>query len=356
MRVRSRTYFRLALAEAQSRLPSDMELRPLYDRAELVDVVIGTVGHNLVLAGGLVLAVLLLFLRSWRAALIVTIPAGPVVCPVSWRHGDFRPHGHPADARGHGFWRGGGRYHRHGGERRPKIGRYLRPGTSDGKTSRLATIIEACCQVRKPMLVGMLVIIGAYVPILTLGGVEGRMFRPLAQSVIMLLLSSLLLTLTLVPALCALGLASGPAMEEPQFCSSCVRLMDDSSWPAAAFGGGFWPWRCCWQAEPVCLSTRLGANFLPYLDEGWLVVEVQRDPQISLAKSLDMELQTERAIRAAVPEVKDLFSRIGMSEIATDPQGANQNDIYLSFRPRADGAKSTASGSPNPSWRKSSSP
>ena len=84
------------------------------------------------------------------------------------------------------------------------------------------------------------------------------------------------------------------------------------------------------------LSTRLGANFLPYLDEGWLVVEVQRDPQISLAKSLEMELQTERAIRAAVPEVKDLFSRIGMSEIATDPQGANQNDIYLSFRPRAE--------------------
>jgi cobalt-zinc-cadmium resistance protein CzcA len=87
------------------------------------------------------------------------------------------------------------------------------------------------------------------------------------------------------------------------------------------------------------LSTRLGANFLPYLDEGWLVVEVQRDPQISLAKSLEMELQTERAIRAAVPEVKNLYSRIGMSEIATDPQGANQNDIYISFRPRAEWRK-----------------
>ena len=95
----------------------------------------------------------------------------------------------------------------------------------------------------------------------------------------------------------------------------------------------------------------MGANFLPYLDEGWLVVEVQRDPQISLAKSLAMELQTERAIRAAVPEVKDLFSRIGMSEIATDPQGANQNDIYLSFRPRARVAPSQrAEGFQSPSW------
>jgi cobalt-zinc-cadmium resistance protein CzcA len=98
----------------------------------------------------------------------------------------------------------------------------------------------------------------------------------------------------------------------------------------------------------------LGANFLPYLDEGWLVVEVQRAPQISLAKSVEMELQTERAIRAAVPEVNNLYSRIGMSEIATDPQGANQNDIYISFKPRGSGAKSTGAAYPNPNWRKSS--
>jgi heavy metal efflux system protein len=125
--------------------------------------------------------------------------------------------------------------------------------------------------------------------------------------------------------------------------------MKNCSTLAAAFGGGFWP---CLDAGggAVFLSTRLGANFLPYLDEGWLVVEVQRDPQISLAKSVDMELQTERAIRAAVPEVKDLYSRIGMSEIATDPQGANQNDIYISFRPRAEWRKSTGTESPNPNW------
>jgi len=84
------------------------------------------------------------------------------------------------------------------------------------------------------------------------------------------------------------------------------------------------------------LGSRLGADFLPSLDEGWLVVEVQRNPQISLAKSLEMEQMTERAIRADVPEVRDLFARIGMSQVATDPQGANQNDIYISFRLRAE--------------------
>jgi cobalt-zinc-cadmium resistance protein CzcA len=326
--------FRLALAEAQSRLPSDLELRPLYDRAELVDVVIGTVERNLALAGGLVLGVLLFFLRSWRAALIVTcllllsflLGLGGMVA--------FSIMGSLLTLGAMDF----GVVMDDAIVMVENVVRNLAPlsgaDTPEARESRFAAIIEACCQVRKPMLVGMLVIIGAYLPILTLGGVEGRMFRPLAQSVILLLLSSLLLTLTLVPALCALGLASGRTMEEPGFLhllrSAYERLFQASR-----------RFRCWWVVLAVLLaggagylSTRLGANFLPYLDEGWLVVEVQHHPGISLAKSLEMELQTERAIRAEVPEVKDLFSRIGMSEIATDPQGANQNDIYLSFQPR----------------------
>jgi len=327
--------FRVALTDAQSRLPPDMELRPLYDRAELVDVVIDTVGRNLTLAGGLVLAVLLLFLRSGRAALIVTsllllsfalglggmATFGIMGSLLTFGAMDFGVVVDDAIVMVENVVR--------------KLAPLSGPDTPEAKATRLATIIESCCQVRKPMLVGMLVIIGAYVPILTLGGVEGRMFRPLAQSVILLLLSSLLLTLTVVPALCALGLGSGCKMEEPEFLhrlraayerlfQSCRRFRWLLLAAAAILAGG-----ACF------LSTRLGANFLPYLDEGWLVVEVQRDPQISLAKSLDMELQTERAIRSSVPEVMDMFSRIGMSEIATDPQGANQNDIYLSLRPRA---------------------
>jgi len=206
-------------------------------------------------------------------------------------------------------------------------------------TLQLTTIVDACCQVRKPMFVGMLVIIGAYVPILTLGGVEGRMFRPLAQSVMLLLLSSLLLTITLVPALCALGLGSGGTMNEPQFLNALRSAYEKLFRACRRFRWLFLTLALMLAGGAGFLSTRLGANFLPYLDEGWLVVEVQRAPQISLAKSVDMELQTERAIRTAVPEVKDLYSRIGMSEIATDPQGANQNDIYLSFRPRAEWRK-----------------
>jgi cobalt-zinc-cadmium resistance protein CzcA len=327
--------FHQALAEAQSRLPADMELRPLYDRAELVDVVIDTVGHNLMLAGGLVVAVLLLFLRSWRAALIVT---SLLVLSFALGLGGMATFGIMGSLLTLGAIDFGvvvddtivmvENVSR-------KLAGLSGPDTAAGRAARLSTIIEACCQVRKPMLVGMLVIIGAYLPVLTLGGVEGRMFRPLAQSVMLMLLSSLVLTLTLVPALCALGLGSGSALKEPRFLYrlrsayetlflACRRRRWLILIPALLLAAG-----------AAGLAPRLGANFLPYLDEGWLVVEVQRDPGISLAKSLEMEMQTERAIRAAVPEVRDLYSRIGMSEIATDPQGANQNDIYISLRPRS---------------------
>jgi cobalt-zinc-cadmium resistance protein CzcA len=327
--------FSQALAEAQSRLPADMELKPLYDRSELVDGVIATVGHNLTLAAGLVIAVLLLFLRSWRAALIV---ASVLLLSFAFGLGGMATFGIMGSLLTLGAIDFGvvvddtivmvenvAR----------KLAGLSGKGATASLESRLATIVDACCQVRKPMFVGMLVIIGAYVPILTLDGVEGRMFRPLAQSVILLLCSSLLLTVTLVPALCALGLGSGGTMQEPRFLNVLRANYEKLFLACRRFRWWFLAGALLLAGGAGFLSTRLGANFLPYLDEGWLVVEVQRAPQISLAKSVEMELQTERAIRAAVPEVNNLYSRIGMSEIATDPQGANQNDIYISFQPRA---------------------
>jgi cobalt-zinc-cadmium resistance protein CzcA len=327
--------FREALADARSRLPPDMELRPLYDRSELVGDVINTVGHNLLKAGCLVLALLLIFLRSWRAALVVTC-----LLVLSFALGlsgmaAFGIMGSLLTLGAIDF----GVVVDDAIVMVENVARKLAAGSghesSGGGAPRLAVIIEACCQVRKPMLVGMLVIIGAYIPILTLTGVEGRMFRPLAQSVMLMLLSSLLLTITLVPALCALGLGSRGVLREPRFLDWLRSVYERVFHVCRRFRWWFLALAAMLAGGAFFLSTRLGANFLPYLDEGWLVVEVQRNPAISLAKSVEMELQTEHAIQAAVPEVKDLYSRIGMSEIATDPQGANQNDIYISFQPRA---------------------
>jgi cobalt-zinc-cadmium resistance protein CzcA len=321
--------FNQALAEAQSRLPTEMELKPLYDRSELVDGVIATVGHNLTLAAGLVIAVLLLFLGSWRAALIV---ASVLLLSFALGLGGMATFG----IMGSLLTLGAMDFGVVVDDTIVMVENVARKiAANPAQESRLITIIDACCQVRKPMFVGMLIIIGAYIPILTLGGVEGRMFRPLAQSVILLLCSSLLLTITLVPALCASGLGSAGTMKEPQFLNVLRSAYEKLFLACRRFRWWILAGALLLAGGAGFLSTRLGANFLPYLDEGWLVVEVQRASQISLAKSVDMELKTERALRAAVPEINNLYSRIGMSEIATDPQGANQNDIYISFRPRA---------------------
>jgi cobalt-zinc-cadmium resistance protein CzcA len=325
--------FDQALAEAQSRLPADMELLPLYNRADLVDGVIDTAGHNLALAAILVLVVLVLFLGNWRPALVV---AGILLLSFALCLGGMVTFGIMGTLLTLGAIDFGvvvddtivmvENVSR-------KLALLSNSEKSAIKPNRLTIIADACCEVRKPMLVGMVIIIGAHLPVLTLGGVEGRMFRPLAQSVILLLSSSLLLTVTLVPALCALGLRG--TLKEPQFLAALRSGYARVFWASRPHRGLVLALALIIAASAAFLFTRLGANFLPYLDEGWLVVEVQRDPAVSLRKSVEMECRTERAIRAAVPEVKNLYSRIGMSEIATDPQGANQNDIYISFRPRS---------------------
>ena len=321
--------FRAALADAQAVLPADMELKPLYDRSELVDDVIRTVRQNLLLAAALVLAVLLGFLGSWRAAVIVasvlflSFALGVTGLATMGIMGSLMTLG----AIDFGVVVD---------DTIVMVENVARRLQAAGATAnRLSVIVESCCQVRKPMLVGMLVIIGAYLPVLTLGGVAGRMFRPLAQSVILLLASSLFLTLTLAPAFCALGLGKLQPLREPPFMAWVRTGYEKFFSLCRQFRWLVFFLALLLAAGAIFLGPRLGADFLPSLDEEWLVVEVQRPPQTSLARSVAMEEQTEQAIRAAVPEVRDCFARIGMSAIATDPQGANQNDIYISFRPRS---------------------
>ena len=324
-----------ALAEAQSRLPADMELKPLYDRAELGGWShCHRVGHNLTLAAGLVIAVLLLFLRSWRAALIV---ASVLVLSFALGLGGMATFGIMGSLLTLGAIDFGvvvddtivmvenvAR----------KLAGLSGNGAPASQASRLATIIDACCQVRKPMFVGMLIIIGAYLPILTLGGVEGRMFRPLAQSVILLLCSSLLLTITLVPALCALGLGSGGTMQEPQFLNGLRSTYEKLFLACRRFRWWFLAGALLLAAGAGFLSHAAGREF-PALSGRRLAGRGSAARPANQPGEIRGHGTPNRTRHpAAVPEINNLYSRIGMSEIATDPQGANQNDIYISFKPR----------------------
>ena len=191
---------------------------------------------------------------------------------------------------------------------------------------------------------GSAIITLVYLPILGLSGVEGKMFQPLAWTAALALLAALVLSLTWIPALCRIFLREEPSMTSDDLSGTTplMRALDRIYLPVlrwatrpairlvlwlAVLGLGAVAW---W------MFAGLGAEFLPPLDEGSLVVEVQREPSVSLDKSVEMERATERAILHDVPEITHAFARIGASEIATDAQGVNQNDIYLSYKPRAE--------------------
>lgn len=325
--------FKKAIQDLQPRLPAGMEIRPLYNRAELVGNVIGTVRGNLQTAAFLVILVLVLFLGNWRASLIV---ASILILSFSLGITGMLVFGITGSLLSLGAIDFGVIVD-DTIVMVENVTRRLSGLTSTASPSmRLESIKDSCSQVRKPMFVGMLIIIIVYLPLLGLTGVEGRLFRPLAQSVILLLASSLVLTLFLVPAFCALGLGGSIKLSTPPFMrfleSLYVRIFEG----CRRYRLGLLAGMIGVAGISVYLFFQLGADFMPAMDEGWLVVEMQRDPGVGLPVSIKMEEASELAVLAEVPEVKDLFSKIGMSSIPTDPQGVYQNDLYISFKPKTE--------------------
>lgn len=333
-----------ALRQLRKRLPAGVELRPLYDRSTLVDNVLRTVRGNLLEGALLVVLMHLLLLGNWRGALIVVsvIPLA-FVAGVAGLHalalsGNLMSLG----AIDFGLLVDGAivmvdNVARRLAARRRELGRPLQGA------ERHAAILAGYREVAAPAVCGSAIITVVYLPILGLGGVEGKMFHPLAWTAALALFAALILSLTLVPALCRLFLREDPSPAEDDSAGTTplMRALDRVYRPVLAWAIGPVGKRVLLTGAAVLgvlavwLLTRLGAEFLPRLDEGSLVVEVQRDPAVSLEQSVAMEKATEQGILRDVPEITQAFARIGASDIATDAQGVNQNDIYLSYQPRS---------------------
>ena len=336
-----------ALTEVQRRLPAGVELRPLYDRSTLVDGVLRTVRANLFEGAFLVVLIHLLMLGNWRGALIVVsvIPIAFAASVAGLHALGFSGNLMSLGAIDFGLLVDGAivavdNVARRLAARRRELGRPL------DAAERHAAIQAGCREVAAPTICGGVIITLVYLPIFGLGGVEGKMFHPLALTAVLALLTALVLSLTLVPALCGMFLREDSAAAQTDGdtggTTPLMRALDRVYRPILAWavgpvgravlvmGAGILGLFAAWT------FTRLGAEFLPRLDEGSLVVEVQRDPTISLDRSVIMEAATEQAILRDVPEITHAFARIGASDIATDPQGPNQNDIYLSYKPRAE--------------------
>jgi len=323
-----------ALEALSSQLPADVEIRTGYDRTELVDRTIATVEKNLVEGAVLVVVVLLLLLGNVRAALIVSlaIPLSLLFAMVGMVGGRISGNLMSLGAVDFGLIIDGAvvmveNAVRRLGLRQHELGRIL---TAD---ERHETVREAAREVGTPTFYAVLIITIVYIPILALTGIEGKMFKPMALTVMMALIGALLLALTLMPVLCSLLLRGRIQERENWIMRVAKRLYAPTlvisyrlRWLVVVGAVALVVWS-------VTIFQKLGAEFVPQLDEGSFATHMIRTTSIGLDASIEMQEKAEKVLLEHFPEVSYTFSRIGTSEIATDPMGVNVADCYIFFSP-----------------------
>lgn len=317
------------LEEIKPTLPAGVRVQTVYDRTELVDHVIDTVRKNLFEGGLLVVAVLFMFLGNLRAGLIVALA---IPLSMLFAFSGMLQFGIAGSLMSLGAIDFGLVVD----SSVIQIENIVRHVAHGHRKRRFIDIVrDAALEVRKPTMFGELIIMIVYLPILTLEGVEGKLFRPMALTVIFALLGSLVLSLTVMPVLASLLLPRKMEERDPWL----VRL---ATWVYRPVLRGVLRFRVPVVLAAigilvltVMLARSLGSEFVPKLSEGAIVVNVVRLAGTDLDESVRYNSQMERAILAAFPdEVKHVWSRIGTAEVATDPMGVELTDVFMSLHPR----------------------
>jgi cobalt-zinc-cadmium resistance protein CzcA len=323
------------LAQAQRKLPPGVIIRQLYDRSELVNRTIGTVENNLTEGAILVIVVLFALLGNWRAAVIVAfvIPLSMLFALTGMVQLGLSGNLMSLGAIDFGLIIDGAvvmveNIVRHLGERQHVLGRRLTA------PERAREVLRSAKEVAVPMFFGVLIITVVYFPILALQGIEGKMFKPMGMVVMLALGGSLVLALALMPVLCSFLL--GGKIEEKD--NWLVTLTKRIYTPLLKFGLRFrWlvvlPMVALFGSS-LWIFSQMGAEFIPQLDEGDFTFQFIRSSSAGLASSLDLQKQSETVLGREFPEIKDVFSRIGTAEVATDPMNPNVSDTYVMLQPR----------------------
>jgi len=319
------------LEEVKARLPRDVEVEPVYERTELVDLVLRTVKTNLLEGALLVVAILFVFLGNVRAGLIVAaaIPLSMLFAFNAMLRFGIAGTLMSLGAIDFGLVVDSSVILVENAERRM--------GEASGDRSVLEVVRDAAVEVRKPTLFGELIIMVVYLPILTLEGVEGKMFRPMALTVIFALLGSAIASMTVMPVLASLALRRGPGRghAEPRVVRWLVAryrpVLEWSLRHAKVVLGA----AAALVLVAGALATRLGSEFVPRLNEGTIVINTVRLAEVSLSESIRYGDRIEKLLLAKFPdEVKRVWSRTGTAEIATDPMGLELTDVFVTLQPR----------------------
>ena len=328
------------LKEIAPALPPDIVVKPFYSRRDLVDRTIRTAVTNLVEGGLIVMAVLFLFLLQARAGLIVSsaIPLSMLIAVIGMKHFGVSPNLMSLGAIDFGLIVDAAiiiieNCVRQLALRRRELGRALAP------QERIATIRSAALEVRRAGQFGEIMIIAAYLPILALAGIEGKMFRPMALTVVFALSGALILSLTVIPALAAIFLReprqtgrSGGQEEHNPAVRGLMRLYEQALRTALRRPAPVIAAALIAALAGSLLWLNLGSEFIPDLKEGAIAINTARLPGVSLDQSVRMITLMEQTIRE-IPEVETVVSRIGRPEIATDPMGPEHADTYVFLKP-----------------------
>src|SRR5215204_5652016 len=322
------------MEEINRTLPQGVVAKTVYDRTKLVDATIETVSHNLMLGALLVIVVLFVFLGNIRAAVItaLVIPFSMLMTITGMVERGVSGNLLSLGALDFGIIIDGAvviveNCMRRLAERQHQLGRLLT------RAERFETVFEASKEVQQAVIFGQLIIMIVYLPILTLTGIEGKMFYPMAFTVLAALFAAMILSVTFVPAAVALFVTGRVSEQE----SLVVRWAERAYRPALAaalhnrlatitVAGAL-------MVVTAAMGMRLGSEFLPSLDEGDLLVHALRIPGTSLTTAIDMQHTLEQKFKT-YPEVDYIFSKIGTAEIATDPMPPSVADTYVMLKPR----------------------
>ncbi len=320
------------LRELQSAFPKDVSVSVFYNRSDLVNTAIYGVSKSLIEAVILVLFVLLLFLGDLRASISVALilPLSALMTFILMR------------------WYGLSANLMSLGGLAIAVGMLVDAAVvvienivshqekdaqkSQGQLPKMHIIFRALKEVSVPVISGILIIMTVFLPLLTLEGLEGKLFVPVAMTIIFALGSSLVLSLTIIPTLASFILGK-PSHKEPWLIRQLLALYQpvlkwslkyDKTIVMGAFitllGAGV-------------IYTQVGKTFIPQMDEGYIVMQIEKSPSISLRESSQMDRYIQKAIMAEVPEVVRMVGRVGSDEIGMDPMGLNDTDNFLMLKP-----------------------
>lgn len=320
------------LGEIESQLPKGVSLHVFYDRSSLVDRAIGTVSKALMEAIVLVVVLLILFLGNLRAALTValSLPLAVLITFILMHHFGISANlmslgglsiaiGMLVDAAVVVV---------------ENVVSHLAHG-EQSRLPRLHLIFRAVKEVSVPVTSGIIIIVTVFLPLLTLQGLEGKLFSPVALTIVFALSGSLLLSFTVIPVL-ATFLLGKVSHEEPWLVRQALRIYQPALHWALEHSRLVFAVALLLLAITAFVYTLIGKTFMPEMDEGDIVMQTEKLPSINLESALAIDQVVQATILSQVPEVTQMIARTGTDELGLDPMGLNQTDSFLVLKPRTE--------------------